>query len=119
MRRHGRASCSAQEGRDHDRRRRPSTRPGGWPGRVWLALTLCVRASYTFPSGRPGDTPPAFVFTTGPRPEHRPETDGNNQPAGRSEEQKSELQSLKSISYAVFCLKTQKRHITKHNSNKE
>src|SRR3546814_3474734 len=99
MRRHGRASCSAQEGRDHDRRRRPSTRPGGWPGRVWLALTLCVRASYTFPSGRPGDTPPAFVFTTGPRPEHRPE---------RSEEHTSELQSLMHISFAVFCLKQKK-----------
>src|SRR3546814_11978223 len=38
-----------------------------------------------------GVTPPAFVFTTGPRPEHRPETDGNNQPAGAQVEQSRDL----------------------------
>src|SRR3546814_10527974 len=33
-----------------------------------------------------------------------------NERAGRSEEHTSELQSLMRISYAVFCLKKQKRH---------
>src|SRR3546814_8459628 len=33
----------------------------------------------------------------------------------RSEEHTSELQSLMRISYAVFCLKKKKRHITKKN----
>src|SRR3546814_4763255 len=32
--------------------------------------------------------------------------------AGRSEEHTSELQSLMRISYAVFCLKKKKKHIT-------
>src|SRR3546814_2832422 len=35
------------------------------------------------------------------------------QPADRSEEHTSELQSLMRISYAVFCLKTKKRHTYK------
>src|SRR3546814_9687696 len=34
----------------------------------------------------------------------------------RSEEHTSELQSLMRISYAVFCLKTKKRHIRKHHT---
>src|SRR3546814_11616543 len=38
-----------------------------------------------------GVTPPALVFTTGPRPEHRPETDGNNQPAGAQVAQSRDL----------------------------
>src|SRR3546814_8844063 len=35
----------------------------------------------------------------------------------RSEEHTSELQSLMRISYAVFCLKKKKTHITKHHHN--
>src|SRR3546814_8345300 len=35
----------------------------------------------------------------------------------RSEEHTSELQSLMRISYAVFCLKKKKQHITKTNTN--
>src|SRR3546814_1736536 len=40
---------------------------------------------------------------------------------GRSEEHRSELQSLMRISYAVFCLKKQKQNITKQKnvSNKQ
>src|SRR5690606_41230854 len=91
MRRHGRASCSAREGRDRRPQAQASDPTGELAGRVRLALTLRVRASYTFPSGRPGDTPPAFVFTTGPRPVHRPETDGNNQPAGAQVAQSRDL----------------------------
>src|SRR3546814_9581019 len=34
----------------------------------------------------------------------------------RSEEHTSELQSLMRISYAVFCLKKKKDHITKHHA---
>src|SRR3546814_6891310 len=35
---------------------------------------------------------------------------------GRSEEHTSELQSLMRISYAVFCLKNKKKHITVHRT---
>src|SRR3546814_8855525 len=35
---------------------------------------------------------------------------GRSRPAGRSEEHTSELQSLMSISYAVFCLKKKQQH---------
>src|SRR3546814_2012798 len=44
---------------------------------------------------------------------------GNLEPAHRSEEHTSELQSLMRISYAVFCLKKKtKEHNTKHNTYK-
>src|SRR3546814_1730137 len=36
-------------------------------------------------------------------------------PAARSEEHTSELQSLMRISYAVFCLKTNKTHTQQHS----
>src|SRR3546814_7043037 len=36
---------------------------------------------------------------------------------GRSEEHTSELQSLMRISYAVFCLKKKKKHISQHTHN--
>src|SRR3546814_3386002 len=41
---------------------------------------------------------------------------GVHLPRLRSEEHKSELQSLMRISYAVFCLKTKKRHTTSRNT---
>src|SRR6056297_4049913 len=37
---------------------------------------------------------------------------------GRSEEHTSELQSLRRISYAVFCLKKKKNHTTHNNTDK-
>src|SRR3546814_9924387 len=40
-----------------------------------------------------------------------------NPPLERSEEHTSELQSLMRISYAVFCLKKKKQHITTHINN--
>src|SRR3546814_7351712 len=37
----------------------------------------------------------------------------------RSEEHTSELQSLMRISYAVFCLKKKKKHITEHSNRRQ
>src|SRR3546814_1705636 len=49
------------------------------------------------------------------QPAHRPESQPrDSNPAQRSEEHTSELQSLMRISYAVFCLK-KKRQNNKHN----
>src|SRR3546814_9559760 len=42
----------------------------------------------------------------------------DTQPAGRSEEHTSELQSLMRISYAVFCLKKKKKNKRKHQDNR-
>src|SRR3546814_3061710 len=40
-----------------------------------------------------------------------------SEPDGRSEEHTSELQSLMSISYAVFCLKKKKQYKTTHTEH--
>src|SRR6056297_1758337 len=42
---------------------------------------------------------------------------GPTGPQGRSEEHTSELQSLRRISYAVFCLKKKKKKTKKHNTD--
>src|SRR3546814_8042239 len=63
------------------------------------------------PSGRDAhqrlDVLVAGVLVVGPRVEEREDA---RPPVGRSEEHTSELQSLMRISYAVFCLKTQKNN---------
>src|SRR3546814_5673095 len=55
--------------------------------------------------GRPGGPLPGGARHPAPRPRRAGEEPQWGQPAERSEEHTSELQSLMRISYAVFCLK--------------
>src|SRR3546814_5841784 len=64
---------------------------------------------------------PAMLRRIAPRPAPR-DRRGFSRPLrrARSEEHTSELQSLMSISYAVFCLKKKKnKHVTKHYKRKK
>src|SRR5690606_27590148 len=77
-------------GRDHNLGPRSASLGGGGPGQA------CVDAprprQLYFSVWQAGVTPPAFVFTPGPRPDPRTETDGNDQPAGAQGAQPRDLQ---------------------------
>src|SRR3546814_2783098 len=62
---------------------------------------------------------PLWAQATAPAPAPAPDAAAPavvSPPAARSEEHTSELQSLMRISYAVFCLKKKKPHITTQNT---
>src|SRR3546814_7330870 len=71
--------------------------------RSWLKQPLKFGGDY-----RRNATTPALTAIKIQPPPH---IAGNS----RSEEHTSELQSLMRISYAVFCLKKNKKHTTRHN----
>src|SRR5881396_1459879 len=87
--------CFKQKPRSWRRRTLPS-QSTSLPTLRWPSSTACI-------ASRSGSTP-----TSEPRPavsSWKPPS-----PQTRSEEHTSELQSLRTISYAVFCLKKKKKH---------
>src|SRR3546814_10362785 len=80
-------------------------RGGGWLARIMARLGDPARAAWKT-NERPISPSPRQVLLT--HDKHRYDDE-----MWRSEEQPSELQSLMRISYAVFCLKKNKKHHTK------
>src|SRR3546814_3682044 len=87
----------------------------GWPGRrkiaVWNWMTA-TRATHV----EDGGASVSIIPQRKTRCLACPSTPTRKATSFRSEEHKSELQSLMRISYAVFCLKKKQYNITKHTS---
>src|SRR3546814_10246778 len=84
--------------------------PTGGPDRIRVSHRACLVSSITSPiassSGAVGQH--QAVHQLGPAVDQHEQKQLERQRDSRSEEHTSELQSLKRISYAVFCLKKKK-----------
>src|SRR3546814_1111027 len=84
----------------------------------WLAALIASGPGGTVDETTPQPTTPA-ISTDRTRYLSFDINDSPAQPNRRSEEHTSELQSLMRISYAVFCLKKKKQHITNKTQHRD